>query len=600
MSRSPFIEALERGVTAHQAGRLDDALKSYRAALELRPSDPEASSLCGLALLHSGKGEEAMPLLQHAVNAEPGHNGYRLNFAEGLAQTGKADRAMVELGLIIATEPTNMVALSRFYTLESEALIARREWHKLYRNGIAWTAADPKATLGWRTLTRGAMEEGRLNEAVAAFTRFLTLTKPSAADLTVYASLCLQALYVDTALKALDRAGELDPKFPPMLAQRALVLMYLGHFAEAESFCRRCLERKPDFVPAYTTLSRLRRGALDDADLEQLNELARRNDVDPDRQISAIFAIANAHDARGEIDTAFAAYQAAHRLAQDRNRVENRRDDRTRDIARVQSIVELWERLPEIAPQAATPRPIFIVGMPRSGTTLIEAVLGAHSRVFACGDRPAMRRILREWTGFDQARPEAHQSTLQDWARFYFRELPDDLRGADHITDKHPRNFEAAGLIARILPNAVIVHVRRNPVETCLSVFRQEFDKNWTVAHRLTDIADYYVRYARLMSHWERALPGRFVTIQYEDFVADFPNAAPQLVQACGLEWEPQCLEFQKSPRAIVTFSSVQARSAVVNANGRAQKYEKHLQPLVAALEGAGVDLRSGASKVRG
>ena len=102
------------------------------------------------------------------------------------------------------------------------------------------------------------------------------------------------------------------------------------------------------------------------------------------------------------------------------------------------------------------------------------------------------------------------------------------------------------------------------------------------------------------MSHWERALPGRFVTIQYEDFVADFPNAAPRLVQACGLEWEPQCLEFQKSPRAIVTFSSVQARSAVVNANGRAQKYEKHLKPLVAALEGAGVDLRSGALKVRG
>lgn len=600
MSKSLFIETLERGVTAHQAGRLDDAVKSYREALELRPQDPEASSLCGLALLHSGNGVEAMPLLQHAVEREPGRNTYRLNLAEGLAQTGKADRAMVELGLIIATEPTNVVALSRFYTLESEALIARREWHKLYRNGIAWTAADPKATLGWRTLTRGAMEEGRLNEAVAAFTRFLTLTKPTAADLTVYASLCLQALYVDTALKALDRAEELDPNFPPMLAQRALVLMYLGRFAEAERFCRRCLERKPDFVPAYTTLSRLRRGALDDADLEQLNEFARRNDVDPDRQISAIFAIANAHDARGEIDTAFAAYQAAHGLALDRNRVEKRLDDRTRHIARVQSIVDVWERLPEIAPQAGTPRPIFIVGMPRAGTTLIEAVLGAHSRVFACGDRPAMRRILREWTGLDQARPEAYQSTLQDWAKFYFRELPDDLRGADHITDKHPRNFEAAGLIARILPNAVIVHVRRNPVETCLSVFRQEFDRNWTVAHRLTDIADYYVRYAQLVSHWERALPGRFVTIQYEDFVADFPSAAPRLVQACGLDWEPQCLEFQKSPRAIVTFSSVQARSAVVNANGRAQKYEKHLKPLVAALEGAGVDLRSGALKVRG
>ena len=131
MSRSLFIETLERGVTAHQAGRLDDALKSYRAALEIRPEDPEASSLCGLALLHSGKGAEAMPLLQHAVDREPGRNAFRLNLAEGFAQTGKPDRAMAELGLIIATEPTNAAALSRFYALESDSLIAQRNWQKL-------------------------------------------------------------------------------------------------------------------------------------------------------------------------------------------------------------------------------------------------------------------------------------------------------------------------------------------------------------------------------------------------------------------------------------------------------------------------------------
>jgi hypothetical protein len=149
--------------------------------------------------------------------------------------------------------------------------------------------------------------------------------------------------------------------------------------------------------------------------------------------------------------------------------------------------------------------------------------------------------------------PNAYERTLQDWAKFYFRDLPENLRGADHITDKHPRNFEAAGLIARMLPNAIIVHVRRNPVETCLSVYRQEFNKNWTVAHRLADIAAYYARYAKLVGHWERVLPGRIVTIQYEDFVADFANAAPPLLQACGLEWQPQCLEgtaSQEVPRA--------------------------------------------------
>jgi len=124
MSKAVFFQTLERGVTAHQAGRLDDALQAYRAALEIRPNDPEASSLCGLALLHSGKGEEALPLLQQAVEREPGQNGFRLNLAEGLAQTGNPERAMVELGLIVATEPTNLVALGRFYALECDALVA--------------------------------------------------------------------------------------------------------------------------------------------------------------------------------------------------------------------------------------------------------------------------------------------------------------------------------------------------------------------------------------------------------------------------------------------------------------------------------------------
>ncbi len=309
--------------------------------------------------------------------------------------------------------------------------------------------------------------------------------------------------------------------------------------------------------------------------------------------------MADAHDARGESDIAFAAYDGAHRYAMERDAYEKRSYNRAEDVARMQGIVESSARLPEITSAANAPRPIFIVGMPRSGTTLIEGVLGAHSRVFACGDRPAMRRILRSLSEAEQSEPGAQERTLQDWVKFYFRDLPENLRGADHITDKHPRNFEAIGLIARMLPNAVIVHVRRNPIETCFSIYRQEFNKHWTLTHRLADIADYYARYARLMAHWERVLPGRIVTIQYEDFVADFASAAPRLVQACSLEWEPQCLEFQKSPRAIVTFSTVQARSAVALGNGRAQRYEKHLRPLVAALGATGIDLQTGAMKVR-
>jgi hypothetical protein len=170
------------------------------------------------------------------------------------------------------------------------------------------------------------------------------------------------------------------------------------------------------------------------------------------------------------------------------------------------------------------------------------------------------------------------EGLLQDWAKRYFRDLP-NIGNADHVTDKHPRNLEAAGLIARMLPNALIVHVRRNPVENCLSVYRHELNKAWVFTHDLSDIARYYRRYAQLAAHWEQALPGRIVTVQYEDFAANLESAAPQLLQACGLSWEPQCLEVSQTPRS----------------GGRAQQYERHLKPLVAALEAAGIDLSTGA-----
>jgi tetratricopeptide (TPR) repeat protein len=596
MSRSTFIETLERGVTAHQAGRLDDALKSYRAALELKPNDAEASSLCGLALLHSGKGEEAMALLQQAVDREPGQSSYRLNLVEGLAQTGKADRAMVELGLIIAVEPTNTHALSRFYALESAGLLARREWAKLYASGLAWTKADPDSIAAWRALSRGAFEDGRLLEAAAAFARAIDLGKPTVADLTAHAGLCLKALEMRAASVSLERAEALDPDFPQMLATRALQLMYIGRFAEAEAYCRRALQRKPDFVPAYATLSRLGNGALENADLQVLYSIARRPDALPDHRITALFAIAHAHDARGDFDSAFTTYQGAHALAFERDRSEQRTRDMTQDAARVEQIAKVSQTLPEVSAPGNGPRPIFIVGMPRSGTTLIESVLGAHSRVFACGERQAMRQVLRVLLGALQAGTAIDESMLQDWAKFYFRDLP-SIGNADHVTDKHPRNFEAAGLIARMLPTAVILHVRRNPVENCLSVYRHEFNKQWTFTHDLNDIASYYGRYAQLAAQWQRTLPGRFVSIQYEDFVKNFETAAPQLVQACGLSWEPQCLEFQKTPRAIATFATVQVRGPVALGDGRAQKYQKHLGPLIAALEAAGIDLETGAVK---
>jgi hypothetical protein len=166
--------------------------------------------------------------------------------------------------------------------------------------------------------------------------------------------------------------------------------------------------------------------------------------------------------------------------------------------------------------------------------------------------------------------------------------------GRDVLTDKQPLNFHAVGLIARLFPEAVILHLRRDPLETLFSVWRQEFAKSWAFTHRLEDLGHYYGEYARLMAHWERVLPGRVITLQYEDFAGDFAAAAPALLRACGLDWQPQVLDYARLERPIATFSTVSAREPVAVRRGQAARYGARLEPLVDALRAAGVDPSTG------
>jgi len=186
------------------------------------------------------------------------------------------------------------------------------------------------------------------------------------------------------------------------------------------------------------------------------------------------------------------------------------------------------------------------------------------------------------------------EGALPRWREAFRRELP-DLSEFLAVTDKNPWNFDALGLILELFPTARIVHVRRDPVETGLSVFRNDFPKFASFSHRLDDIGHYYGEYARLMAHWERVLGNRFLTIQYEDLVADIDTGAAGLVRFCGLDWEDACRDFAAKRRRIGTMSAVQARQPVAGFRGRARRYAGHLAPLVAALQRAGVDVTTGA-----
>jgi hypothetical protein len=261
--------------------------------------------------------------------------------------------------------------------------------------------------------------------------------------------------------------------------------------------------------------------------------------------------------------------------------------------ARIDRILDTWKDAPTPLdlPPSNGPRPIFVVGMPRSGTTLVEAVLAAHPEVEAGGERQVMRQALdaRLQT---PGTPEPH--VARQWRDACLADFP-TRADASTVTDKNPLNLEAAGLIAELFPDARIVYLSRDPVACGFSVFRHEFQKYWGFAHALEDIAHYQAQCVRLAEHWERVLGERFVPVRYEAFAEQFPASVEPLLAACGLSHSERCERFQEFPGTVGTLSAVDVRGPVRVRNEGHTPYEAELAILRKALARHGLAPQGGS-----
>ena len=652
-------ERMRLGHAARRAGRTGEALDHYRSALEEEPESAEANSVYGLMLLQLGRAGEAEAPLRKAVDIAPSHAALRMNLAQWLAHQGELDEAVRVVAGILKDEPQHWWAWERLGELkaklrqygeasehfhrateikpqdpsllykwaracfddgriaEAERILvdaaklapsnaavlrlyadlqeSRADWGALERTANAWTAMHARDPAAWRSLAKAQWETGYPRRAMQSFQKFFDLGGRNAASLATYGRLCLYALELDAAARALDEAEALDPEDSSVLSAKSVLLMWNGRYDEAEEYCRRSLRVNPGDATAYKTLTQLMSGRLPAEDVAALRALAESPGTQTQNRITALFALGDCLDAADRIDEAFAAYESANRLSYERGEVESIVYDPAERTKQTEELISIFGSLPAPSADVPGPRPIFILGMPRSGTTLIESVIGAHSHVAAGGESGGIRWILPDYlarvrSGSLSAIPE---STWAQWRTFYWQQMPKH-DGVLAVTDKNPWNFDAFGLILRLFPGARIIHVRRNPVETGFSIFRNEFSKLVRFTHRLEDIGHYYGEYARVMAHWERVAGDRFMTIQYEEFASQFDVAGPALLAACGLGWEDACGRFWDSKRPVSTISTMQVRRPLGKASARAKAYAAHLTTLVKTLESMGVDLETG------
>lgn len=398
------------------------------------------------------------------------------------------------------------------------------------------------------------------------------------------------------ALSAYDRALAARPHDTDLLGKRAVIHRSLGEFERAAADFRAVLAHAPGDPDALKALVELERQTPQRNHIGALEEALRDAGADAKRAATLHFALAKAYDDIGECPSSWQHLTAGNRL----ERAASAYDPAT-DRAVIDRLIETFPDLEGAAADTTGEAPIFIVGLPRTGTTLLERILGQHSSVHAAGELPAFTEAV------SLAVRQRSRDVPRDWAQFAARFASTDaqviareylafaraLRGQrPRFTDKQPTNFFFCPLILRAFPKARIVHLTRHPLAACHAIFKTRFTGGYPFANDLAELGAFYLGYRRLMDHWHRILPGRIHDVAYEDLVTALEPTVRGVLQYLELPFEAQCLEFHRNPAPTSTASVVQVRQPLYDSSlSRWRRYEQELRPLAEQLAAGGIAL---------
>ena len=429
-------------------------------------------------------------------------------------------------------------------------------------------------------------------EAAAQMETLLAREPENRMYLTTYATVCAGLGRIEQALPRYRELLRERPDDPELHLSVGHVLKTLGQSEEAVAAYRAAAAARPDYGDAYWSLADMKTYRFTDEELARM----RAEEAAPPRKLDdryhLCFAIGKALEDRGAYEESFGYYLRGNELKKAECRYRPIITERNTALQKSVCTREFFAARPGCGSQSDAP--IFIVGLPRSGSTLIEQILASHSQVegtMELADIPRLVQALqgRDVEGAEPRYPAVLADLSADDCRRLGEKYLEDTRiyrgGKPRFIDKMPNNFRHLGLIHLILPNARIIDARREPMACCFSNFKQLFASGQQFTYSIEDIARYYRTYVELMAHWEHVLPGRILRVQHEELVADVPGGVRRLLEFCGLEFESGCVEFHRTERRIHTASAAQVRQPV-NRDGVDQwkNFEPWLGPLKSAL----------------
>lgn len=604
-----------------QQGQLEDGAQALRKVVTLRPDHAPAQTLLGMTLARAGRTQESLACFERALAADPQFEPALVSRADMLDALGRHDEAvaaydkalMVNAGNVVTwcNRGTALEALGRdVAAVESfqhalglntnlpevhfnlaNALQRLQRYEDAVGHYRRAVALRPNLTPAFINLGRALVSLGRWQEAADVYQQALKLDPRSALvhDALGYVLWMLER-YEDS-LASFDKALTIDPDYAASLSKKARFLYVLGRRDESRTLVERAIAIDPGNPNNYLLLSELKKFEPGDPQLAAMESLLPAIESRPVQDQAALhFALGRAYGDVGRHEQSFHHLHKGNALT----RAEIVYDEPT-EIDSLDRIARVFT--PELLRSKAghgnpSTQPIFIVGMPRSGSTLIEQILASHPDVYGAGERENFQKARIDVTG-SRAYPEVVRSMtpeqLDAVGSAYLASMTASAPIAAHFTDKMLANYIYVGLIRLALPNARIIHAQRNPIDTCLSCFALRFNGPQNFVYDLGELGRFYRAYQQLMDHWRRVLPDdAMLEVQYEDVVADIETQARRIVAYCGLEWNEACLAFHQNRRAVHTASASQVRQPIYKTSvERWRAYEKHLEPLLEALGAA-------------
>jgi tetratricopeptide (TPR) repeat protein len=612
------------GLTLQAQGKGQAAVAQFRTALRLRPDAPLFHNNLGNALRLAGDQVQALACFRQAVALDPTLAEAHSNLGQLLLELGQLQEAAFHCGQAVRLRPDLPDARNNLGNV-------LREQGQLHEARGCYAEAlrlNPDLALTYSNMGQALQEEGKLDDAVAWYEKGLQLDPDSARIHCNLAGALAEQDKHEEAIARYERALRLDPGYAAAHNGLGLVRHDQGQFEEAKGCYRTAIRLQPDFAlahahlgtvlqelneldaaqrcfrealrhdpnhaGAHAQLATLLRGQLPEADLAALRQLLAAPHLSDGKRSALHFGLAQVLDAQGAYDEAAAHLAHANALCQAEWRKRSKGYDATEHTHFVEGLIaaftpEFFARVRDFGLE--TERPIFIVGLPRSGTTLLEQVLASHSQVFGAGELryvrdtfEALPRALNREAPPLECVPGLDRVTCGVLARRHLNRLCALNEPAPRISDKMPDNYLYLGLIATLFPRAKLIHCRRDLRDVAVSCWMTNFRHiRWASAPE--SMAARFREYQRLMGHWRRVLPVPLLEVDYEATVADLEGVARRLVAWCGLEWEPGCLAFHENRRPVRTASVTQVRRPIYKQSvARWKHYENALASLFAKL----------------